>query len=104
MVGHRCCSGTRQLGIGSRMAYPHIARLSRESCPRRSIWAHLIVTMPMSRTVDNIGNAHVSGEQSISLQAVLGACRPSSSIICLRMTNFWILPVTVIGNASTKRA
>jgi FAD binding domain len=37
------------------------------------------------------------------LQAVLSVPRPSSWIIRSRMTNFWTLPVTVIGNASTKR-
>jgi hypothetical protein len=28
---------------------------------------------------------------------------PRSSAACLRNTNFWIFPVTVIGNPSTKR-
>ena len=29
--------------------------------------------------------------------------RPRSAIDCSRITNFWTLPVTVIGNSSTKR-
>src|SRR5207253_6259679 len=28
-------------------------------------------------------------------------CNPNSSMDCSRILNFWILPVTVIGNAST---
>lgn len=35
--------------------------------------------------------------------AVFAAVTPSSLIISSRMTNFWILPVIVIGNWSTKR-
>ena len=34
-------------------------------------------------------------------QAVSCKLRPSSSIICWRIRNFWILPVTVIGKPST---
>ena len=34
-------------------------------------------------------------------QAVSTAVRPSSSIACSRILNFWTLPVTVIGNSST---
>lgn len=33
--------------------------------------------------------------------AVFCAFSPSFSIVCSRMTNFWILPVMVIGKAST---
>ncbi len=35
--------------------------------------------------------------------AVLSSCRPSWSFIASRILNFWILPVTVIGNSLTKR-
>ena len=36
-------------------------------------------------------------------QAVSRSASASSAIIASRILNFWILPVTVIGNASTKR-
>lgn len=36
-------------------------------------------------------------------QAVLATSNPKSSIMVSRMMNFWILPVTVIGNSSTNR-
>ena len=35
--------------------------------------------------------------------AVFSVVSPSSAMLRSRMTNFWILPVTVIGKASTKR-
>ena len=39
----------------------------------------------------------------LEFHAVVSVRRASSPIIRSRMTNFWTLPVTVIGNASTKR-
>ena len=33
--------------------------------------------------------------------AVFSAFSPSFLIVCSRMTNFWILPVMVIGNSGT---
>jgi hypothetical protein len=42
------------------------------------------------------------GEERV-LHAVFSSTRPSSSIIFSRMMNFCALPVTVIGNSSTKR-
>ncbi len=36
-------------------------------------------------------------------QAVAVSTAPSSSAVCWRMMNFCTLPVTVIGNSSTKR-
>ena len=36
-------------------------------------------------------------------QAVFCSCKTSSSFIFWRIRNFWILPVTVIGNSSTNR-
>jgi tripartite-type tricarboxylate transporter receptor subunit TctC len=38
---------------------------------------------------------------SNSAHAVFCTFNPSSVMVCSRMMNFWILPVTVIGNAST---
>ena len=35
------------------------------------------------------------------LYAVFSAFSPSFSIVCSRITNFWILPVMVIGNSAT---
>ena len=35
--------------------------------------------------------------------AVCCSCRPSSSLMIFRIRYFWIFPVTVVGNASTKR-
>ena len=37
------------------------------------------------------------------IHAVRAATKPSSSIIAFRMTNFWALPVTVIGRDCTMR-
>ena len=34
-------------------------------------------------------------------QAVFSAFRPSLPMVCSRITNFWILPVMVIGNSAT---
>ena len=34
-------------------------------------------------------------------QAVFCAFRPSLPIVCSRITNFWILPVMVMGNSAT---
>ena len=39
--------------------------------------------------------------QALSNQAVLAAFNPSRASTASRITNFWILPVTVIGNSST---
>jgi hypothetical protein len=33
--------------------------------------------------------------------AVFSALSPSFAIVCSRITNFWILPVMVIGNSGT---
>ncbi len=37
----------------------------------------------------------------VPLYAVFCAFSPSFSIVCSRITNFWILPVMVIGNSGT---
>ena len=39
----------------------------------------------------------------LSHQAVLVSVNPSSSIIFCRITNFWALPVTVVGISATNR-
>ena len=36
-----------------------------------------------------------------AVRIAAASCSPSSSMVAWRMMNFWILPVTVIGKAST---
>mgnify|MGYP001548633998 CR=1 FL=1 len=44
----------------------------------------------------------MAGPQAVSIAAT--SPRPSSMIACSRILNFWILPVTVVGNALRLRA
>ena len=46
-------------------------------------------------------HVRLSGGRGQAVRAAATSCRPSSAIACSRIRNFWTLPVTVIGKAST---
>src|SRR5438105_227703 len=47
------------------------------------------------------GNLRAALRQAQAVTTAAAASRPSSATATSRILNFWILPVTVIGNAST---
>ena len=67
------------------------SNVTERVCRTREEWA----------AIDKQGQAGVSGRPVDDVQAVFASARPSSAIIALRISNFWILPVTVIGKEST---
>ena len=77
------------------------SNVTERVCLTREEWA----------AIDKQGQAGVSeferarrgraGRPVDDVQAVFASARPSSAIIALRISNFWILPVTVIGKEST---
>ena len=53
--------------------------------------------------IDPSGRVHFGKDNVGGDHAVAASFTPSSVVIWSRMINFWIFPVTVIGNSSTNR-
>jgi tripartite-type tricarboxylate transporter receptor subunit TctC len=76
------------------------------SAPKRSARLRPSSTRPPAGSSRFIGRScgtirRCSAGNNAPPHAVFCTFRPSSAIVSSRMMNFWILPVTVIGNAST---
>ena len=87
-----CRVGWRGVEIGEmlQVRMPGLRRAEGASACRRGKSGH-----------DDAEEVGLSIQGYIQGYAVLAAFSPSRSSTCCRIMNFWIFPVTVIGNSST---